>query len=107
MALRPTPEMLQGRYLWNGGPPPTDLSPWCDGESFRTRLGIEGSTEQGQLFDRRNGQDVFGMIAQVADYFGYIQSQDLVRIEAKIAHQLPSHVRTQHDVLQWLIANLD
>jgi hypothetical protein len=58
------------------------------------------------MFSRYQGYEVIPMIQKVVNHFGYESEEDVKRVEAAINNDLPSHVRSQKNVLNWLINHL-
>ncbi|MBP9500887.1 MAG: hypothetical protein KBF17_01880 [Candidatus Promineofilum sp.] len=58
------------------------------------------------MFSRRQGYEVVRMIQKVVNHFGYETEEDVKRVEAAIRNDLPGNVRSQKNVLNWLVAHL-
>lgn len=58
------------------------------------------------MFSRRQGYEVIPMIQKVVNHFGYETEEDVKRVEAAIRNDLPGNVRSQKNVLNWLVAHL-
>jgi hypothetical protein len=55
------------------------------------------------MFNRKEGYEVIPMIQKVADALGFETVEDVKRIEAAIANELPGNVRSRENVYNWLI----
>jgi len=58
------------------------------------------------MFSRRQGYEVIPMIQKIVNHFGYETDEDVKRVEMAIRTELPSNVRSQKNVLNWLIEHL-
>lgn len=59
------------------------------------------------MFNRKEGYEVELMIQKICDQYGYESIDDVKRIEAIIANELPGNVRSQEHVHQWLVEYID
>lgn len=55
------------------------------------------------MFNRKEGYEVIPMIQKVANTFGFQTVDDVKRIEAAIANELPGNIRSQENVYNWLV----
>jgi predicted flap endonuclease-1-like 5' DNA nuclease len=55
------------------------------------------------MFNRKEGYEVIPMIQKVADTFGFETVDDVKRVEAVIANELPGNVRSRENVYNWLV----
>jgi len=55
------------------------------------------------MFNRKEGYEVIPMIQKVADALGFETVDDVKRIEAAIANELPGNVRSRENVYNWLV----
>lgn len=55
------------------------------------------------MFSRYQGYEVIPMIQKIVNHFGYETEEDVKRVEEAINNALPSNVRSQKNVLNWLI----
>jgi len=58
------------------------------------------------MFSRRQGYEVIPMIQKVVNHFGYETEEEVKRVENAIRTALPGNVRSQKNVLNWLITYL-
>jgi Domain of unknown function (DUF4332) len=56
------------------------------------------------MFNRKEGYEVIPMIQRVANTFGFESVDNVKRIEAVIAKELPGNVRSRKNVYNWLVA---
>lgn len=55
------------------------------------------------MFNRKEGYEVIPMIQKVVDTFGFESVDDVKRVEAVIANELPGNVRSRENVYNWLV----
>lgn len=55
------------------------------------------------MFNRKEGYEVIPMIQKVVDTFGFASVDDVKRVEAVIANELPGSVRSRKNVYNWLV----
>lgn len=55
------------------------------------------------MFNRKEGYEVIPMIQKVCDTFGFQTVDDVKRVEAVIANELPGNVRSRENVYNWLV----
>lgn len=55
------------------------------------------------MFNRKEGYEVIPMIQKVVDAFGLESVDDVKRVEAVIANELPGNVRSRANVYNWLV----
>lgn len=55
------------------------------------------------LFNRKEGYEVELMIQKVCNTFGFATVEDVKRVEAVIADELPGNVRSRENVYNWLV----
>jgi hypothetical protein len=58
------------------------------------------------MFSRYQGYEVIPMIQKVVNHFGYESEEDVKRVESAINNDLPSNIRSQKNVLNWLVNHL-
>ena len=56
------------------------------------------------MFNRKEGYEVRLMIQKICNTFGFTTEEDVKRVEAVIAKDLPGNVRSQENVYNWLVA---
>lgn len=59
------------------------------------------------MFNRKEGYEIVPMIQKVVNTFGYTSVEDVKRIEALIATELPGNVRSRKNVYNWLVTHID
>ena len=55
------------------------------------------------MFNRKEGYEVRLMIQKICNTFGFTSEEDVKRVEAAIANELPGNVRSQENVYNWLV----
>ncbi|MFN2136611.1 MAG: DUF4332 domain-containing protein [Candidatus Promineifilaceae bacterium] len=55
------------------------------------------------MFNRKEGYEVVLMIQKICNSFGFETEEDVKRVEAVIANELPGNVRSQKNVYNWLV----
>jgi uncharacterized membrane protein/predicted flap endonuclease-1-like 5' DNA nuclease len=55
------------------------------------------------MFNRKEGYEVRLMIQKICNTFGFMSEEDVKRVEAVIANELPGNVRSQENVYNWLV----
>lgn len=55
------------------------------------------------MFNRKEGYEVRLMIQKICNTFGFTTVDDVKRVEAAIANELPGNVRSQENVYNWLV----
>lgn len=55
------------------------------------------------MFNRKEGYEVRLMIQKICNTFGFTSEEDVKRVEAVIANELPGNVRSQENVYNWLV----
>lgn len=55
------------------------------------------------MFNRKEGYEVIPMLQKVVDTFGFESVEDVKRVEAVIANELPGSVRSRKNVYNWLV----
>ncbi len=55
------------------------------------------------MFNRKEGYEVRLMIQKICNTFGFMSVEDVQRVEAVIANELPGNVRSQENVYNWLV----
>jgi uncharacterized membrane protein/predicted flap endonuclease-1-like 5' DNA nuclease len=55
------------------------------------------------MFNRKEGYEVRLMIQKICNTFGFTTEEDVKRVEAAIANELPGNVRSQENVYNWLV----
>lgn len=91
MAIQVKRSMIDGsKYKWEAG----------DGDS-KTNVKHDRI-----MFSRRQGYEVTRMIQKVVNHFNYETEEEVKRVENVIRTELPGNVRSQKNVLNWLITYL-
>lgn len=55
------------------------------------------------MFNRKEGYEVRLMVQKICSAFGFTTVEDVHRVEAVIAEELPGNVRSQANVYNWLV----
>ena len=55
------------------------------------------------MFNRKEGYEVRLMVQKICNTFGFMTEEDVHRVEAVIADELPGNVRSQEKVYNWLV----
>ena len=55
------------------------------------------------MFNRKEGYEVELMVQKICNRFGFETVDDVKRVEAVIANDLPGNVRSQKNVYAWLV----
>lgn len=126
MTLEVTRAMLLGSYVWGKGE--RSLAVEVVGHGLLARQGGESmngmvqrtidhfaydgaairaeSEMDRRFFNRREGEEVVGMVQMVADRLGYGTIAEVQAVERLLAHDLPGNIRGTEKVLAWLLERL-